>query len=568
MKVANGTDYVVIALYMLLNLGIGVYFMGYNKGASDYFRGGNRIPWLVAALSSFMSGFSAWTFTGAAGVAYKQGIAVVVMYIGNACSFLLGYFIFASLWRRSRISTTMEYLADRFNETTRQLFSWTTVFFQIFIAASTLYGLGLFVASASDLPIAWAILVSGAVILCYCVLGGLWAVVITDFLQAVILMPFTLVLAGAALWKLGGLASFRQALPPEMVSLRLPGEFGWVYMAAWTVMVSFGYNTSAMAQRYFSVDDEKSARKAALLCFALFLAGALIWFVPPMAMRVLYPDLSKLWPGSANLHEASYVVASLTLLPHGLIGIMLASMFSATMSTLSGYYNMHAAIISKDIYQTLFDRNADEKKLLAVGWVATIGVGFSITAIAIIMALTGQSIFQMMLTFNTIMSLAYGPPALLGLVVRRSPPWAGLASFAVALVIGCLGTFVLRWGLVTNVAVIIPVSLVVFLASSLVRNTDAVSLERQQRLYRKLDTPVDVSVELRDAPDQTTPVFRFLSRLTATVALLSLALLMFVPAAERFVIIVYAAITLGIAAGLTLVRGGSTRPGDCAHPAD
>ncbi len=66
---------------------------------------------------------------------------------------------------------------------------------QIFMAASMLYGLGLFVASATGTAIAWTILVSGVVIIFYCVVGGLWAVVITDFLQAVVLLPFTLVLA-------------------------------------------------------------------------------------------------------------------------------------------------------------------------------------------------------------------------------------------------------------------------------------------------------------------------------------------------------------------------------------
>jgi Na+/proline symporter len=122
-----------------------------------------------------------------------------------------------------------------------------------------------------------------------------------------------------------------------------------------------------MAQRYFSVDDERSAKKVALLCFALFVLGALIWFVPPLAMRVLYPDLKAVWPGLANPHEASYAVAALTLLPNGLVGIMLAAMFSATMSSLSGLFNMHAAVVSKDIYQTLLQKRSTEKELLVVG---------------------------------------------------------------------------------------------------------------------------------------------------------------------------------------------------------
>ena len=138
MSSANNVDYTVIGLYALLMVVVGIYVMRFNRGAAEYFRGGSRIPWLVAGLSCFMSGFSAWTFTGAAGVAYRAGIAATGLYIGNALSFLLGYFVFASRWRRSRITTVMEYLSGRFNPTTHQIFSWTTILFQLFTSASTL----------------------------------------------------------------------------------------------------------------------------------------------------------------------------------------------------------------------------------------------------------------------------------------------------------------------------------------------------------------------------------------------------------------------------------------------
>ena len=124
-----------------------------------------------------MSGFSAWTFTGAAGVAYRSGIAAIGLYIGNGLSFLLGYFIFAERWRRSRITTVMEYLAGRFNLATHQVFSWSTIFFQLFTSASTLFGLSLFVSAACGFPVTWTIVGAGALIVFYCVLGGLWAVV-------------------------------------------------------------------------------------------------------------------------------------------------------------------------------------------------------------------------------------------------------------------------------------------------------------------------------------------------------------------------------------------------------
>jgi solute:Na+ symporter, SSS family len=551
MTSANSVDYAVIGIYGLLMIVVGLYVMRFNRGAAEYFRGGSRIPWLVAGLSCFMSGFSAWTFTGAAGVAYRAGIAATGLYIGNAASFLLGYFVFAARWRRSRVTTVMEYLSDRYNPVTHQTFSWVTIFFQLFTSASTLYGLSLFVSSACGFPVSWTIIGAGALIIFYCVVGGLWAVVMTDFLQASILMPFCLVLVITSLAKVGGISGLAHRLPPEMKTLHLSGEFGWIYLLSWTIMVSFGYNTSAMAQRYFSVGDERSARKVALLCCGLFFGGAFLWFLPPMAMRVLYPDLRAIWPALANPSEAAYAVASLTLLPHGLIGVMLAAMFSATMANLSAQFNLKSAILSKDVYQRLIRKSAGDRELLLVGWITTLLIGGTTTAIAAIMAASGKSVFQIMLTFNTLISLAYGPPALLGLVVRRTPAWSGLASFMSGLVLGILGAFVFHWSLIQQVAIIIPSSFGVFFLSGLFDHGDSPG---RARLFRSLNTPVNVAVELKDSADFTGEVFRFLGRTIACIGVLSLLLLPTAPANQRGTILWFAGLTLLISVSLGFVK--------------
>jgi len=557
MSSANYVDYLVIALYALLMVRVGFYVLRFNRGAAEYFRGGNRIPWLVAGLSCFMAGFSAWTFTGAAGVAYRSGIAATGLYIGNALSFLLGYFIFAKRWRRSRITTVMEYLSGRFNPATHQIFSWTTILFQLFTSASTLFGLSLFVSSACGFPVTWTILGAGALIVFYCVLGGLWAVVVTDFLQAAILMPFCLVLVVTALARVGGVTGLVHSLPPEMKTIPVTGEFGWIYLLSWTIMVSFGYNTSAMAQRYFSVDDERSARKVALLCCGLFFVGAFLWFIPPMAMRVVYPDLHAVWPALPNASEAAYAVASLTLLPHGLIGVMLAAMFSATMANLSAQFNLKSAILTKDVYQSLFRRFAGEHELLVVGWITTFLIGGATTLIAVVMAASGQSVFQIMLKFNTLISLAYGPPALLGLVVRKTPPWSGLASFLTGLVLGMLGAFVYHWSLIQQVAIIIPASFGVFFLSMLLDRGDTPA---RALLFKNLNTPIDVAKELKDSEDFTAPVFRFLSRTISFIGLLSLLLLFSTPANQRTTVLWFAGLTLAVGGSLWFVRGGTVAP--------
>lgn len=556
MLTANSTDYAVIACYVSLMILVGLYVMRFNSGAAEYFRGGSRIPWLIAGLSAFMSGFSAWTFTGAAGVAYRSGIAVIGLFLGNALSFLLGYFFFAARWRRTRISTVMEYLSERFGPVTHQTFSWATIIFQLFTSASMLYGLSLFVATACHISVTATIVITGAVILFYCVVGGLWAVVLADFLQAAILLPFCIVLAFTSLTRVGGLFALIHALPPEMKTIHMHGEFGWLYLACWAIMVSFGYNTSAMAQRYFSVEDERAAKRVALLCCGLFFVGAFLWFIPPMAIRVLYPDLRAIWPKLANPSEAAYVTASLTLLPHGLIGIMLAAIFSATMANLSANFNLKSAILTKDVYQKLFRPAADDRELLMVGGVMTFIVGGATTLLAAVMASRGQSIFATMLTFNTLISLSYGPPALLGLAFRKAPWWSGMLTFSVGLALGVLGNFVYTWTFVQQVAIIVPSAFAVFFLSMIFGRREEPGCVA---LFRRLSTPIDPK-EISASPDFSRPVFRFLSRAVAGIGLMSLALIVRTPAGSRSTVLSFSAITLVMATSLWFVRGNAPAP--------
>jgi len=121
----------------------------------------------------------------------------------------------------------MAYFVERFDESTRQTFSIVGVFFQLFAGASVLYGLGLMVASTCGFPIIWSIVASGALVLMYCMMGGLWAVVVADFLQAMILMPFCLALVGASLLRLGRtawplpLASSTDGIPASARAIQL-----------------------------------------------------------------------------------------------------------------------------------------------------------------------------------------------------------------------------------------------------------------------------------------------------------------------------------------------------------
>jgi hypothetical protein len=199
-----------------------------------------------------------------------------------------------------------------------------------------------------------------------------------------------------------------------------------------------------------------------------------------------------------------------------------------------------------------------------VGWITTFLVGAATTIIAAVMAASGQSVFHVMLTFNTLISLAYGPPALLGLAVRRTPPWSGLASFTVGLVLGMLGAFVYHWSLIQQVAYIIPSSFGIFFLSMLFDRGDTPA---RAQLFRNLNTPVDVATELKDSPDFTVPVFRFLSRTISAIGLLSLLLLLPAPPDQRMTVLCFAGLTIAVGASLHLIRGTATPSEDPQAPA-
>ena len=212
MTMPNGYDYSVLVIYMFILVGIGVYFSRYMKGAADYFKAANKLTWWVGGLSSFMSAFSAWMFTGGAGIVYREGLTGMVVLGLPGVAIFTGYLLFSRLWRRTRVTTIMEYLEDRFNLSTHQIASWSYIPVYILYSGAALYALAIFISTALNLDIVLVIWVSGLVILAYTLLGGIWAVSINDTVQFLILLPVCLLLVPLSLSAVGGLDGLSQGL--------------------------------------------------------------------------------------------------------------------------------------------------------------------------------------------------------------------------------------------------------------------------------------------------------------------------------------------------------------------
>ena len=437
MGLASGVDMVVVGVYMVLMVAIGVVMSLFNKSDSDFFKSGNKMPWWLSGISLFMTSFSVYTFTGAAGLAWRAPSIALLMYLTNGLALIFSVWFLATRWRRSRSNTVMSYLTERYGLSTNQLYSYTHLGMAVLQGGVMLLALGKFVSVALGSNLALTIAVCGAVISLYCLIGGLWGVVVTDTLQFMVLFPCALVVLFLALFETGGVGGIIASSPEGFWSIETQ-EFSWAFLLANAVMMSFAMSSGAAAQRYFSVKDEKEARKVAWITMILLLIAPVIWLTPPIATRVLGLDLTSITVGLNAPQEAAYVAFCLKYLPHGAIGILLAAMLSATMSSLSANFNVYAAVITDDIVRQVFWKKATPKQLLFLGRVMTLVLGTLVTLAAIAESSAVGGVFILMLTIGGAVIVPAGIPIIFGLIWRHTPHWAGFASYSAGLIIGIL----------------------------------------------------------------------------------------------------------------------------------
>lgn len=469
MKSVNLYDYIVIAAYFVFMLGIGFYFMRVNKGGRDYFAGGSMIPWWVSGMTLYMANFSAWTFTGAAGFAYATGWFAILYFATWSVSYYVGSQLTAAKWRRTRSISPVEYTYTRFNITTQQFLSWVIALNFTLSAGVQLASTCKLMAPVMGLDIVLVTLVTGIVILLYTFLGGLWAVSITDVVQGVILLSITFIVMPLAVDLVGGFGALFDALPPL--------EFGHVYNGVhytehWlvSIFIIMSLGTAAGgAQRFYSVKDERDAKRVGKLAGGLFLTVPLVFGIPPLVASVLWPDLSQVEffrpYADSNPQDLVFVALCMKLLPNGLIGVFLAAMLAATMSALSSVYNMVSSILSRDIYQGLIKPDISDVGLLKVGRAFSIIIGLTVTALAVSFVTSEFGLFNLMQAFFTLLNIPVVVPTAFGLIFRRVPKWGAFGSIAWGLIVGVTARYILGWDIGPQVYLAFLLSFGIFVAS-------------------------------------------------------------------------------------------------------
>lgn len=441
----TGMDYAVLMAYVIGVFAIGGFFGSKVKSSKDMFSAGGQSPWWVSGLSGFMTMFSAGTFVVWGGIAYKFGIvAVSINMCYGVAGLLVGFFV-AGKWRKMGVKTPAEYIQLRFGKGAINFYTWTMVVYRMVGVAVALYSLAVLLTAlmplsegnvfrdsiTGNLSLRWAVVLFGAFMIIYTMAGGLWSVLMADVLQFIVLNLAVIFVVPLCFMHIGGVGQFIETAPETFFS-PTNNEFTWFFLAGWCAIHFFMVGAEwAFVQRFICVPTAKDSQKAAWMFGILYVVSPWLWLLPPMLYRGINAD--------ANPEEA-YILACQTVLPTGMLGMVLAAMVSATASMVSAQLNVFAGVLTSDFYCKLFKPDASEKQLVNVGRVMTVLLGLGLIIIAVLIPFLGGAEKVIL----SITSLIVGPllaPSLWGLFSKKIKTSAVWVTAGVCFLLGGIYRF-------------------------------------------------------------------------------------------------------------------------------
>ncbi len=433
-------DYLTLLLYLVGLFAISTVSAKRTASHSDMFSAGRQSPWWAAGLSGFMTVFSAATFVVWGGIAYELGVVAVAI---NTCygiaALLAGYFV-AGRWNRLNISTPAEYVRLRFGTVGLHFFTWIMLFKRILGVSVSLYALSKMLVALLPLDLNWAIILFGTIVILYTMQGGLWAVLMTDVLQFIVLTVVVFMVALLMVLQIDSPATFYASVPESFFSPTVD-KYGWFFLCGWVTIHFFMIGAEwAFVQRFLAVRSPRDAKKSAYLFGIMYLVTPLFWLLPPLLFRGQMPGIDK---------EQAYILAAQSVLPPGVLGLMIAAMFSATASMVSSQLNVFAGVLTNDFFKTYVRPHATERTLVFTGRCFTFVLGALLIATAIIVPRLGGA-EKLIVTINNLLVVPLYAPALWGLFSRK----VGVREMAAVIGTSFLIGAGLRFGLAGNLMIV------------------------------------------------------------------------------------------------------------------
>ncbi|WP_215222729.1 sodium:solute symporter family transporter [Echinicola shivajiensis] len=386
-------DLIVFVVYLIGLVAMGSVFSK-MKDAKTMFNAGGQSPWWLSGLSAFMTTFSAGTFVVWGGLAYQHGlVGVSILMVIGVASLLVGWLV-AGKWKSMGYESAASFLDARFGRSIVQFYTWIQGVVGLFTMGGAVYALAVVVTALIPMPdghwladaetghfsVTAASLIICAVVILITTGGGLWAVLMTDALQFILLTVSVVMVVPMILMKVGGVKALIEKSPDGFWQ-PVSGEFSWYFLVGWCLVFFFKMGGEwAYIQRFSCVKTSKDARRSSYLFGILYLISPILWMIPPIAYQIIDPSVDP---------EKAYIYACELVLPSGMLGLMIAAMCSATASMVTTQLNVFAGAFTSEFYKRIFRPFAGDREQVVAGRIITVLLGGIAVAGALLIPIMG-----------------------------------------------------------------------------------------------------------------------------------------------------------------------------------
>ncbi|MEQ9398030.1 MAG: sodium:solute symporter family protein [Longimicrobiales bacterium] len=526
-------DWAVMAGYGLVALTVGLVFARRaGSGTDEFFLGGRNLPWWLLGTSMVATTFSTDTPNLVTDLVRSGGVSNNWLWWAFVLTGMCTVFFYAKLWRRSGILTDVGFYELRYSGRPAAFLRgfravYLGVFFNVMIMATVTLAaikIGGVLLGASEYEV---VLVAGTITAVYSITSGLWGVVVTDLILFAVAMTGSVAAAWYAVAQpeVGGLTGlFAHPEVADRLSL-LPDFSDWRTAAAvFIVPVAVQWWSTwypgaepggggYVAQRMLAARDESHAVKATLwFTVAHYALRPWPWIIVALASLVIYPDLAALQAAFPDVdpslvrNDMAYP-AMLVFLPAGLLGLVVASLAAAYMSTISTHLNWGASYVVDDVWRRFVEPEASEARCVRVGRIATAGL-MVLASLAALWLENALQAFQILLQIGAGTGLVF----LLRWFWWRVNAWSELSamvlSFAVAVTLEVLtAQGILALDPTTELLLGVAVTTVGWITVTfLTPPADAATLQSFYERIRPMGSGWDgAGIETSAAPDRDSP---------------------------------------------------------------
>jgi len=396
----TGFDWSIIIAFFILSLGIGLAVARRaGSSSSEFFLSGRNMPWWLLGVSMVATTFSADTPNLVTDIVRQNGVAGNWVWWAFLLTGMLTVFVYAKLWRRSGASTDLEFYEMRYSGKPAAFLRgfraiYLGVIFNVLIMATVTLAMIKIASILLGLTPVQTVVIGGAITVTYSALGGLRGVIITDFFQFVIAMIGAIGAAVVAVQHpdvgnlsnllthenvTGSLSLLPDFSDSEMVISLLIIPLAVQWWSIWYPGAEPG-GGGYVAQRMLSAKSEQHAIGATFLFnVAHYALRPWPWIIVALASMIVFPDLQSLKEAFPNVddsivgHDLAYP-AMLSFLPQGLLGLVVASLIAAYMSTISTHLNWGASYLVNDFYKRFMNPTATESQQVNFGRLSTVGL--------------------------------------------------------------------------------------------------------------------------------------------------------------------------------------------------